>query len=329
MEKRFLKIEDKKEWQDLLDKVLFKTFFHSWKWEEFLEKNFKWLRFERYNWQDKALLSMANIGGKKLISHPFCEYGGPLPLVQEIDGAAFKKDLLEEFKTPFKISFHPVLLAYFNNLGKEESERETYLIKNLHQQTPDELWDKLDRNRHRSIKTALDGGFKIEKCKSVEDLKELYNLYVKNLKNHKTPAYPFSFFEFFFRNPQAEIILVKREGKFIGGNIFLFYGKTVHSFLCGFEDKYKKFGVHSLVIWSEIRKGQKEGMETFDLGAVRKTSSLEDFKQRWGGSSFPIAELKNYAGGSKLKNSFLRDVWGLLPTPLVKFLSPYFIKYRL
>src|SRR3989339_1042598 len=113
MASKFSKIDNKQEWQDLLKKVLFKTFFHSWEWEEFLEKNFPWLKFERYNYQNQALLSLARVkifGKEKLISHPFCEYGGPLPLVDKINAGDFKQDLFSEFKDPIRISFHPRLL---------------------------------------------------------------------------------------------------------------------------------------------------------------------------------------------------------------------------
>ena len=328
MESRFSKIENKEEWRTLLNRALFKTFFHSLEWEEFLEQHFNWLKFEHYNWRNQALLSLAGVG-KKLISHPFCEYGGVLPLISKINGQQFKQELFEEFKASIKISFHPALMDYFENLNDNENQRETYLVGDLQKQTPDQLWEGLDRNRHRSIKTALDQGFKVEKCKSSQDLERLYDFYVENLKKHKTLAYPFSFFEYFFKSPEAEIILVKKNGRLVGGNIFLFYNKFVHSFLCGFNEKYRKFGVHSLVIWSEMRRAQQKGFEVFDLGATRKMSSLEGFKQRWGGRVFPIFELKNYTGESKLRNSFLRDVWSCLPTPLIKILSPRFIKHKL
>ena len=108
MVNKFTKITNKTEWQDLLDKVLFKTFFHNTGWEEFLEKQFKWLKFERYLYGRDCLLSLARVGDK-LISHPFCEYGGPLPVVEKIDGKSVKKNLLSEFEGPLQINFHPHL----------------------------------------------------------------------------------------------------------------------------------------------------------------------------------------------------------------------------
>lgn len=325
MESKFLKIEDKTKYQDLLDKVLFKTFFHFLEWEEFLEKQFKWLKFERYVYDNSALLSLARVGAK-LISHPFCEYGGPLPLAEKIDGLAFQKDLFEEFKAPLKISFHPYLLNYFKGYNANQGQRETYLLEQIQSLDPDNIGD---RNRRRAVQTARESGLIDEKCEKIDDLKTLYNFYVKSLKKHSALVYPFSFFEFFFQNPNAEILLVKKEKKTVGGNIFLFYDKIVHSFLCGFDEKYKKLGAHSLVLWLEFSRKRREGLKAFDFGATKKSSSLSDFKSRWGANAYSIFELKNYAGDSKLKDSFLRDVWGCLPSFLIKKLSPRLLKYKL
>jgi hypothetical protein len=330
MASNFKRIENREEWQGLLDKALFKTFFHSLKWETFLEEEFPWLKFERYVWlgqgvQAKALLSLANVNGKKLVSHPFCEYGGPLPLIGEIDGQELKRDLLAEFRVPFKISFHPYLLKYFKGLEREPSQRETYLLENIGSLDLDDIGD---RNRHRQKQRAVESGLTVEACQTENDLQTLYNLYVQSLKKHKALVYPLSFFEFFFQN-KADILLAKQGQKTVGGNIFLLYNGFVHSFLCGFEERYRNLGAHTLILWSELKQKQSTSSNAFDFGATRKDSSIGDFKSRWGATAYPIIELKNYQGESKLKDSFLRDVWSLLPAFLIKRLSPRLLKHKL
>jgi len=331
MADKFTKITDEKEWQKLLDKVLFKTFFHNIEWEEFLEKEFKWLKFERYLYKNSTLLSLARVGDK-LISHPFCEYGGPLPLVEKVNFDEFRHDLFSEFRTPIKISFHPYLLSYFKNGSRwnlDSSERETYFFEDLDSKTEEELWQLMDRNRHRSIKFAKEQDWQVEECQSLEDLKHLYHFYVKNLKKHRTLVYPFSFFEFFYQHPKAKILLVRHRERLIGGNVFLFYNKLVHSFLCGFDEKDKKFGAHSLLLWEAIKKFKGEGYSVFDFGGTRKNTSIGDFKKRWGAKVYPIFELKNYSGKSHLQKSKLRNIYALLPPFLIKKLSPHLLKYKL
>lgn len=328
-----MQIKNREEWQKLLDKVFFRTFFHLLEWEEFLEREFKWLKFERYIWNNQALLSLARVkigAREKLVSHPFCEYGGPLPLADKVDGKKFADDVLQYFRdTPFKISFHPMIFNYFDNLPLAEAERETFFFENLDTLSDSEIWDTLDRNRHRSIKSAQEQDFAVSKCQSISELKTLYDLYVQNLRQHKALPYPFSFFSFFLQNQQAEVMVVKNRSGVIGGNVFLFYDKIAHSFLCGFKKSDKKQGAHSLVLWEEMKKAKDKGAAALDLGGTRKGSGIGDFKRRWGAKTYPIFELRNYSSESRLKKSFLRDLWVFMPIDLIKILSPRLLKYKL
>src|SRR3989338_7955409 len=76
----FLRVENKSQWSDLLNKAYFKTFFDSLEWQDFLEKEFGWLKFEHYKLGDSFLFTIVRakllFGKEKLVSFPFCEYGG-------------------------------------------------------------------------------------------------------------------------------------------------------------------------------------------------------------------------------------------------------------
>ena len=334
----FQKIEDKEKWQSLLDQALFKTFFHQNEWEDFLEKEYKWLKFERYLYKDEAILSMARYkrGGREyLVSHPFCEYGGFMPIKDNVNTQVLKRDLFVEIKNLVKISFHPYITR-FNPVDFTESDRESFFLEDLDKKDIDFLWhNTIDRNRRRAIKKAEQNNIKVVECKTEKELKELYDFYVQNLKEHKTIAYPFSFFKFFWKSQQAKILLVKKGDKNLGGNVFLLYPRNkggqgiVHSFLCGFDKRGKDSGIHSLIIWEMLKKTKEMGYSVFDLGATRKDSPLRFFKQRWGAKCLPIFEIKNYISKQKTENSFSRKAWGCLPSSAIKLLSPYFIKRKL
>lgn len=327
MEKKFIKITNKNEWQDSLKKVLFKTFFHKIEWEEFLEENFKWLKFERYLWREEALLSLAKVGDK-LISHPFCEYGGFLPLKQEININELKKDLFSELGDSYeiKISFHPYLLNYFfphlqaKNLPAGEFfdwQRVTYFIEGL---------PNLRKTTRREIRKAQVQNIRVERCQNLKDLENFYHLHLRLAKKHKIPAYPFSFFHYLWRSREAEIILAKFKNKIIAGSIFLFYDKFIHYFQNASDQQYKNSGANYLILWREI---QNYPHLTFDLGGTRKGSSLEVFKKGWRGKEYPIFELKNYSSSSELRESKLRTIFGFLPLFLIKKISPYLLKHKL
>ncbi|MBI2625985.1 MAG: GNAT family N-acetyltransferase [Candidatus Nealsonbacteria bacterium] len=324
MDQKFIKITNKNEWQGLLDKVLFKTFFHNIEWEEFLEKQFKWLKFERYAYNNSALLSLARVGDK-LISHPFCEYGGPLPLVENIDAEEFKRDLFSEFQNSIRISFHPYLAIDVKRSVLSTSGRVSYFVEGA--------LDLRKTTRHE-IEKAQRNNLQIEKCRNQKDLQSFYNLHIKSAKRHKIPAYPLSFFDYFANSAESEIILAKNNGKVIAGSVFLFYDKFVHYFQNAIDEKHKNMGANYLILWQQIQRCLQNN-KVFDFGGTRIGSPLEVFKKGWGGKEYPIFELTNY--GEAMKPGFprrpgfetLRNAFGFLPPFLIKKLSPYLLKYKL
>lgn len=326
----FKQIEDKKEWTGSLRKALFSTFFHSLDWEDFLEREFKWLKFERYIYKGELLLSLARFrlkGKERLISHPFCEYGGPLPLKQGIDFQTFQQDLLDEFKQPLRIKFHPRIFTFFANTPSSVADVKniSYFLRGF-KTTP-------RKTLRQTIKKAEAAGLIIKECESTDELKALYNLYLLKSKEHKIPAYPFSFFEHFLKSPQSEIILAKTSSNpttvnLVAGSVFLKYNGFWHYFLNASSKKAPE-GANHLILWHQIQKYSQSDFSVFDLGGTAKGSSLEVFKKGWGGTPEPIYELRNKIEESELKGGVLRKVWGFLPKSAIKSLSPYFLKYKL
>ncbi len=329
----FQRIENKEKWLELLNKVLFKTFFHSLEWEEFLEKQFKWLKFEHYLYKDKAILSLARyrfLGKEKLISHPFCEYGGVLPLRTGISGRELKIKLFEEFKHELKIKFHPEIPKHFKEFGLKEPEstKDTYFIEDIDRKSEQEIYSCFRKTLRHSIKKAENEKIKLEKCENQNDLRLFYNLYLKTIKRHKTIAYPFSFFKYFFNSSNVEIVLAKYEDRIIAGSIFLFYNKFVHYFLNASDYNYRDKKPTYLILWNQIKSCLQKEHKVFDLGGTGRDSQLEVFKRGWGTQKYTIFELKNFEE-RKIKRTKLRNVFGFLPSFLLEKISPYFLKYKL
>ena len=325
--KHFVRIKNKKELKKLLDRALFKTFFHEIEWQEFLEKEFKWLKFEHYLYKDKALLSFGRVGNK-LISLPFCEYGGPLPLKKEIDLKEFKKDVLGEFKN-IKIKIHPMceVEPHTLNVRGSTSSISTHWL-NLGNKTEQELLSSFRKTLRHSIRNSQKSGLEVKKCANERDLKQFYNLYLANLKKRKTVPYPFSVIEFLHNSTGSELLLAWYRGKIIAGSLFLSYDKFVHYFLSASSYKYRNLGANYLILWEKIKSLVGKNV-VFDLGASPKGSALEIFKRGWGGKEYPIAQIGIKKEQESLRSSKLRNVWGLLPNWLVKKLSPRLIRYRL
>lgn len=319
--KNFVKI-NKEEAADFYNKVPFKTFFHNPDWQEFLEKEFKWLKFEHYSYKDEILLSFAKVDDK-LISLPFCEYGGPLPIKQNIGWEDFNKDVLKEFQN-IKIKFHPLVLA-----GDANCDVLTHFIDSLDKKNEKELWDSFRKTLRHSIRNAQENNLEIKKCSNAKELKKFYDLYVSTLKRKLTVPYPFAIIEHLFKQKDTEILLAFHKNKIIGGDLFLHYNGIIHYFLSVSDYKYRNLGVSYLILWEKIKKSLGRDYKIFDFGASPRGSNLEIFKRGWEGKEYPILQLGIQRSQENLRSSRLRKFWSLLPNFVVKKLSPYLIKYRI
>jgi len=247
--KNYRRIENKEELEKIISRVLFSTFFHSLQWQEFLEKEFKWLKFEHYLYKDEAILPLTRFkvfGKEKLVSLPFCEYGGPLPLKQGIDFNEFRENILSEFNGNIKIKFHPKILSFFKISKSEEDkffyDTLSYQIGNLSGAKEQELFQSFRLSIKQRIKKGLDENLTIDNCKTEQDLRDFYRVYVKSMKKNMALCYPFKIFEFLWqkslKSELVEILIIKHSERVIAGILVVFYSGFAHYFLSGADYKY-------------------------------------------------------------------------------------------
>jgi len=319
---------NKPEFRALLDKTLFKTFFHSMEWHEFLENEFEWLKFEYYSYKkDEALLVFGRVD-ERLISLPFCEYGGPLSLKSGFNWKGFEEDVLSEFGKNIKIKVHPRISEISGKTDVLSSLSSYWLY--LRNKSEQEIWDSLRKTLRQEIKNAQEYGLEIRVLKDPKELKRFYDLYAANLRRKKTIPYPWHLVQFLCQNAPSELLLAFYKGRIVGGALFLNYGHFVHYFLSATDYKYRDLGVSYLIVWEKIKSliGQDK---ILDLGASPRGSKLEIFKRGWGGKEErPIYQIGTKRAEESFRSSkLIRFIWGLLPNFIIKKLSPYLIKYRL
>jgi len=330
------KVENKSQWQSLLDKALFKTFFHSLQWEELLENNFSWLKFERYVWQDELLISFARaklLGKEKIVSHPFCEYGGPLPLKQVVDVSAFEKDFVDQFGERAKIKFHPHVFQILSKQPANPPENNTarlvtFFVEDFSKKSPDTLWSGFRKTLRQEIKKSDSSTILVGECESIKDLKQFYSLYVQTAKRHNNIPLPLWVFNFFYEHQiESVIYIAKNNGKVIGGSVFLLYKPFIHYFINASDYKYRNLNIGHKILWHVMQKYVSGEYDYFDLGGTRLGSPLETFKRGWGAEAQPIYELGGK--GDRESSGWKRNMWGMLPASVIKFLAPYALYFKI
>lgn len=150
---------------------------------------------------------------------------------------------------------------------------------------------KLDRNRRRNIKKALDNGVVIDEKPSAEELRQLYSmleeLYTTKVK---TPLFPFEFFEKLSKIPSSRFFLAKNaEGQLLGGLICVeLEHRAVYAWLaCGDDYNFKSLSPSVMVNYAGVSYAAKEGIPRFDFMGAGKPDDggygVRDFKLKFGG----------------------------------------------
>ena len=114
-----------------------------------------------------------------------------------------------------------------------------------------------------------------------EILRELYRTKVK------TPLWPAEFFLEAYRQGVGKFLLVKYEGKVIGGNMVVTDGKTVYEwFECGRNAAYKEQYPSVMATWAGIQWAKENGCARYDMmgaGEPGVPYGVRDFKSEFGG----------------------------------------------
>lgn len=155
----------------------------------------------------------------------------------------------------------------------------------------EEVNSRLDRNRRRNIKKAVENGIVIDKNPSEEDLSTFYSLLGELYKTKvKTPLFPFDFFEKLREIPASLFCIAKDpEGKVVGGLVCVAQtGKAVYAwFACGDDMLYKKLSPSVMANYAGICHAAENGFAKFDFMGAGKPNDggygVRDFKLKFGG----------------------------------------------
>ena len=148
---------------------------------------------------------------------------------------------------------------------------------------------KLSENRKRQIKKAVKSGIEIAEAQSEQEIKEWYDILSHLYKTRvKTPLFPLSFFIEFYRQGLGKYLLVKYEGKVIGGIMCpILEGKCIYEwFVCGMDTEYRNQNPSVMATYAAMEYGNAHGLVRFDFmgaGKPNEPYGVREFKARFGG----------------------------------------------
>lgn len=171
----------------------------------------------------------------------------------------------------------------------------------------------MSEQRNRQVKKAMKNGVKIVEPQSEQEICDWYQI-LRQLYRQKvrTPLWSEAFFLQFYRNGVGKFLLVKYEGKIIGGMMCpVFADKAIYEwYVCGLDEEYKEQYPSVMATYAAIEYAKQKGIPMFDFmgaGVPDKPYGVRDFKMEFGG------ELVEYGRYLHIRKPLLYKIgeWGV------------------
>lgn len=178
----------------------------------------------------------------------------------------------------WKDSFEACGFAYQPHLNFHlDCSEEAVIQRNMHE------------SRRRQVRKGLASGAVIEKAKTEQEVRDFYRILEQLYRRKvKTPLFGLEFFLAFFRQEWGKYLLVKYEGKVIGGMMCpILEGRTIYEwYVCGLDEPYREQHPSALATYAAMQYAVEHGLPRFDFMGAGKPGDdygVRAFKAQMGG----------------------------------------------
>ena len=146
----------------------------------------------------------------------------------------------------------------------------------------------ISEQRRRQVKKAIGNGATICEAQSEQEIRDWYQI-LQQLYREKvrTPLFTEGFFLEFYRKGWGKYLLVKHEGKVIGGMMCpILEGRAIYEwYVCGLDEDYREQYPSVMATYAAIEYAKENSLPLFDfMGAGKPDANygVRDFKKEFG-----------------------------------------------
>ena len=292
---------DRKQWALLVQKSITGTWFQTLKVYEFFASMPELFRPFALGLENEGKLRGVCVGYVTVEKNALKQFFTRRAII--IGGPAFADDcsndevmvLMRAVRKEFKSKVIYIETRNFNDYSKwrESFTRAGFSYQphfNFHVDSSDEdaMWERLSENRKRQIKKAYGVPVMGDGLRE-EDIREWYGILVKLYRTKvKRPLWPQEFFLEAYRQGVGKFLLVKHDGKVIGGSMVVTNGKCMYEwFECGLNAEYKEQYPSVLATWGGMQLAHEMDCKRYDMMGAGEPSvpyGVRDFKSEFGGT---------------------------------------------
>lgn len=148
---------------------------------------------------------------------------------------------------------------------------------------------RLSERRQRELKRAIKNGATVVEAQTEQEIRDWYQILHRLYREKvRTPLFSEDFFLQFHRNGVGKYLLVKYEGKVIGGMMCpILDGKAIYEwYVCGLDEEYRDLCPSVVATHAAIEYAKNHGLQLFDFmgaGVPDQPYGVRDFKMEFGG----------------------------------------------
>ena len=147
----------------------------------------------------------------------------------------------------------------------------------------------MSEQRRRQVKKAISNGAEIYEAQSEQEIRDWYQILLQLYREKvRTPLFTEEFFLEFYRRGWGKYLLVKHEGKVIGGMMCpILRGKAIYEwYVCGLDEEYRDMYPSVMATHAAIEYAKANHLPLFDFMGAGKPDvpyGVRDFKMEFGG----------------------------------------------
>ena len=148
---------------------------------------------------------------------------------------------------------------------------------------------QVSERRQRELKRAIKNGAEIIEAQSEQQIRDWYQILSQLYREKvRTPLFSEEFFMQFYREGVGKYLLVKHQGKVIGGMMCpILDGKAIYEwYVCGLDEEYREQYPSVMATYAAIEYAKTNALPLFDFMGAGKPDipyGVRDFKMEFGG----------------------------------------------
>jgi FemAB-related protein (PEP-CTERM system-associated) len=319
------------------------TFFHLAAWRAVIERAFGHRTHYLVAEQDGAVAGVLPLAavktglfGHRLISVPFCVYGGPLAedaatAAALADHAALLGDRLGAAATELRPMIDPG--DVFAAGGWQRREGLYVTFRRRFTGSDDDNMKAIPRKQRAMVRKGIERGLVASTGRDVDGL---HRVYAESVRNLGTPVFARRYFRILAEAfaGDMDVVTVAHRGATLAAVMNFYWRDEVLPYYGGGTAAARAVAANDFMYWSVMRGAAARGFRLFDFGRSKVGTGSYAFKKHWGFAPAPLTYLFHVAPGRTIpennplnpKYRLMIAAWQRLPLPVANALGPFLVR---